>query len=332
MEFLFAIVRSEAMKECLLGIDLGGTNIKIGCFDTDLNLIGKISVPTLATEEAKPEGIVEQFYSASVELLTQNGLSLDDVCGIGIGSPGPVDVKAGVVQAAPNFPLFKNVPLRDMVAERLGKPTILDNDANAACWAEYVIGAAKGFDDMIMFTLGTGIGGGIVSDSKLIHGPTGGAAELGHLIVYPDGRSCHCGQNGCVKAYASANSTAARAAEAVQAGSESTLSAVLQENGAITCKDVFDHAEKGDTLANEIVDGTAKALAIVCTQMVNTTDPQCIVFAGGMIAAGDFLLERIRKSYKHYIGSLFGKEDIEICLATLGEDAGIIGAAALAPR
>jgi glucokinase len=320
------------MKDYLLGIDLGGTNIKIGCFDTDLTLIGKISVPTLTKEDAKPEDIVEQFYSASIELLKQNTLTLNDVCAIGIGSPGPVDVKAGVVQAAPNFPLFRNVPLKDMVAERFGKPTILENDANAACWAEYVIGAAKGFDHMIAFTLGTGIGGGIVCEGKLIHGPIGGAAELGHLIVYPDGRPCPCGQNGCVEAYASANSTAARATEAVKKGTQSTLSELLQQNGEITCKDVFDHAEKGDNLANEIVDGTAKALAIVCTQMVNTTDPQCIVFAGGMIAAGDFLLDRIRKSYKHYIGSLFGKGDIKICFATVGEDAGIIGAAALAPR
>lgn len=316
------------MADYLLGIDLGGTNIKIGCFDTKLNLIGKISVPT--GDDMSPESIVELFYTASQELLQQNSLSLQDVCAIGIGSPGAVNLNNGVVEAAPNFPLFKNTPLRDMVAKRLGAPTILENDANAACWGEYVIGAGKEVDHMIMLTLGTGIGGGIICDGQLIHGPSGGAAELGHLITYPEGRPCPCGQNGCVEAYASANSTAARATEAVQGGAKSSLKAVLEENGEITCKNVFVHAAKGDAVAIEIVDGTAKALALVCVLMANTTDPQSIVFAGGMIAAGDALMDRIRHFYKYYIGHLFGKAKLQLCFAALGEDAGIIGASSLA--
>ncbi len=316
------------MADYLLGIDLGGTNIKIGCFDTKLNLIGKISVPT--GENMEPEGIVEKFHLASEELLKQNSLSLADVCAIGIGAPGAINLNEGVVEAAPNFPLFKNVPLKAMVTKRLGKPTILENDANAACWGEYVIGAGKEVNHMIMLTLGTGIGGGIICDGRLIHGPTGGAAELGHLIVYPDGRACGCGQNGCVEAYASANSTAARAAEAVEGGSDSSLAAILKEHGKITCKDVFDHAAKGDGLAIETVEGTAKALALVCVLMANTTDPQSIVFAGGMIAAGGALMDRIRHHYKQQIGYLYGKEKLELCFAALGEDAGIIGASSLA--
>jgi len=316
------------MADYLLGIDLGGTNIKIGCFDITLKLIGKISVPT--GDEMGPDFIVDKFYSASKELLKQNDLSLADVRAVGIGSPGPVDLTEGVVLAAPNFPLFKNVPLKDMVAKRLGKPTILENDANAACWGEHVIGAGKGSDHMILLTLGTGIGGGIISDGQLIHGPSGGAAELGHLIIYPDGQTCACGQKGCVEAYASANSTAARATEAVQNGAQSSLATVLKEQGKITCKDVFEHADKGDALAKEIVEGTAKALALVCVQLANMTDPQSIVFAGGMIAAGDALLTQIRRFYKHYIGHLFNRGSLELCFATLGEDAGIIGASSLA--
>ena len=316
------------MAEYLLGIDLGGTNIKIGCFDTDLRLIGKISVPT--GTDMGPESIVEAFHAASSELLKRHELSLADVSAVGIGSPGLVNATKGIIEAAPNLPLFKNVPFRDMVAKRFGKPTILANDANAACWAEYVIGAARGVDHMIMLTLGTGIGGGIVSDGQLIHGPTGGAAELGHVIIYPAGRPCPCGQHGCVEAYASASSTAARATEAVQNGAQSSLTTVLQEQKKITCKDVFAHAGHGDSLANEIVDGTAKALALLCIQMVKTTDPHSIVFAGGMIAAGDALLDRIRHFYEQYIGRLFKRGDLQLCFAVLGEDAGITGASALA--
>lgn len=316
------------MADYLLGIDLGGTNIKIGCFNTKLNLIGKISVPT--GENMKPEDIVEKFHSGSEELLKQNGLSLNDICAVGVGAPGIIDVNTGIVMAAPNLPLFLNVPLRDLVSKRLGKPAIIENDANAACWAEYVIGAASQTEHMIMLTLGTGIGGGIICDGQLIHGPAGGAAELGHIIIFPDGRSCGCGQKGCVEAYASASSTARRAEEAVQNGADSSLTNVLSENGSITCKDVFASAAKGDKFSEQIIDETAKALALTCVILANTTDPESIVFAGGMIAAGDALMGRIRHHYKQQIGPLYGKEKTELCFATLGEDAGIIGAASLA--
>lgn len=315
------------MAEYLLGIDLGGTNIKIGCFDKELNLIGKTSVPT--GSEMSPEAIVEKFYTTSNDLLSDNGLSLDDVCSVGVGVPGIVDVNTGVIMACPNLPLFRQVPLKDMVSKRMGKPAIIENDANVACWAEYINGAGKEVDHMIMLTLGTGIGGGIICDGRLIHGPTGGAAELGHMIIELDGRPCGCGQKGCVEAYASASSTAARATEAVESGAESTLTVTLKENGEITCKDVFDHANNGDKLAKKIIEGSCRALGLICVQLANITDPQTIVFAGGMIAAGDTFLEQIKHYYAQYIGGLYQKGSLEICFATLGEDAGIIGAAAL---
>lgn len=315
------------MADYLLGIDLGGTNIKIGCFDKELNLTGKTSVPT--GSELSPAAIVEKFYTASNDLLSDSGLSMDDVCGVGVGVPGVVDVNTGVIMGCPNLPLFRNVPLRDMLSRRMGKPAIVENDANVACWAEYVNGAGKEVEHMIMLTLGTGIGGGIICDGRLIHGPAGGAAELGHIIIEPGGRPCGCGQKGCVEAHASASSTAARAAEAVQAGAESTLAVTLKENGEITCKDVFDHALNGDQLAKEIIDGTCNALGLICVQLANILDPQKIVFAGGMIAAGQSLLDQIRHYYENYIGGLYQKGSLDICFATLGEDAGIIGAAAL---
>ncbi len=312
----------------VLGIDLGGTNIKIGCFDRALKLIGKISVPTGADMDA--QYIVEQFYTASTELLKQNNLTMDDIAAVGVGAPGIVNPETGVILAAPNFPKFKDVHLQDMVAKRFNKPAKLENDANTACWAEHVVGAAKGSGHMVMFTLGTGVGGGIVTDGLLVHGPTGGAAELGHIIVYPNGRLCGCGQRGCVEAYASASSTAVRATEIIEKGSESSLTEIYKKNGRITCKDIFAHAVKGDAVANEIVEGTAEALAFICVQMANITEPKHIVFAGGMIAAGDFLLDRIHHYYNQQIGSLYQKGSLNICFATLGEDAGIIGASSLA--
>lgn len=314
------------MDKIFIGIDLGGTNVKIGCFSQSLELICKISTATKFDMDAS--AVVAEISKATKQLLADNHLSMEPVSGVGIGAPGPSDIANGVVVAAPNLPQFKNVPLKKMVSEAFGKPTAFENDANAACFGEFTVGAGRGVSDMVFLTLGTGIGGGVVSNGKLVHGYKDNAAELGHIILYPDGRLCGCGQRGCVEAYASASATARRAVEAIEAGGESSLKKLLAEKGEIHCKDVFDHCAAGDKLAEEIVDGTAEALGLLCVNLLHSTGPERIVFAGGMIAAGDLLLDKIRYNFDKHIWSM-RKEDVEICFASMGEDAGIIGAAAL---
>jgi glucokinase len=316
------------MTDYYLGVDLGGTNIKIGCFDADIKLIGKTSVPTGA--QMGPEAVVKRILGGAKDLLKEVNVALKDVAGVGIGTPGPADYAAGIVIKSTNMPKFKNTPLRDMIGRNgLGKPAILENDANTACWGEFAVGAGKDVADMIFFTLGTGIGGGVVSNGDLVRGAGGNAAELGHVIVYPGGRRCNCGQRGCVEAYASANSTAARAIDAIKAGGQSTLKNVLDKKGTLTSKDIYEHSDAGDALAREITEGTAEALALICVSMLHTTEPSKIVFSGGMIAAGDSLLSRVRHHFKQQIWTL-KEEPVDICFATLGEDTGIIGAGALA--
>ena len=310
-----------------VGIDLGGTNIKIGLFDSELKLISKTSVATKV--DMGPEVVIDKMAQTAKKLLAEAGLSMQDVVAVGIGTPGPAKYSEGIIIKSTNMPTFKNVPICRMLNERLGVPIVFDNDANVACWVEYAVGAGKGVKDMVFFTLGTGIGGGIISNGELVHGCDENGAELGHMIIYPDGRKCNCGQRGCVEAYASADSTARRASEAIEAGAESSLKKVLDKKGEITSKDIYEHLVAGDKLAKEITDGTAKALAITCINMLHTTEPKRIVFAGGMIAAGDVLLNRIKDFFNEHIWTL-KKEYVEICFATLGEDAGIIGAAALA--
>jgi len=317
------------MSETYVGIDLGGTNIKIGCFDSQIRLLCKTAISTEADMGA--ETVVDRVGWTTEKLLDDNGLSIEKVEAIGIGAPGPSKLDEGIIIASPNIPSFKNVPLRKMISDRFGKPAILENDANAACWGEYVLGAGKGVEDMVFFTLGTGIGGGVIIDGKLVHGFTDNGAELGHIIIYPDGRKCGCGQRGCVEAYASADSTAKRATEAIRAGEQSSLKKVLEEKGQISCQDVYEHLAAGDKLAKKITEETAKALAIVSVNMLHVTEPQRIVFAGGMIAAGDALLNRIKYYFNEQIWSL-KKEPVEITFATLGEDAGIVGAAALGKK
>ena len=315
------------MTQIYLGIDFGGTNVKMGIFDEDMNLLSKTSAP--AGVEMEPEGVASNIVKTAESLIANSGHELSDVLAIGIGTPGPANYKEGIIVKAVNLPTFNNTPLRDMIAERLGKPAVLENDANVACWAEFIAGAGKDITDMVLFTLGTGIGGGIVSSGRLVQGCDGNGAELGHLIIYPDGRQCNCGQKGCVEAYASASTTANRATEGLGNNPDSSLAKVKEQNGEVTCKDVFEQAAAGDAFAKIIVDGTAKALALLSVNMLHTTEPQKIVFSGGMIAAGQILLDGIRDHFDRQVWKM-KNETVEICFATLSEDTGITGAAALA--
>ncbi len=318
------------MSDIFVGVDLGGTFIKVGCFDSQLKLLAKVSAPTEVEKEA--EVVIDNIAKAAERCVSEAGFTMADVPAVGLGCPGPARYSEGIIEAATNFPSFRNVPVRQMLSDRLdGKTIVFENDANVACFGEFAAGAGKDVDDMVFFTLGTGIGGGIVNKGKLLAGAGDNAAELGHIIIYPDGRLCNCGQRGCVEAYSSATNTAKRATEAVEKGQPSSLKKVLDEKGEITCKDVYDHLKAGDKLAKQITDETAKALALICINMLHTTEPKRIVFAGGMIAAGDILLNRIRDYFNEHIWKLH-KETVEICFAALGEDAGIIGAAALAKQ
>lgn len=313
------------MADYYVGIDIGGTNVKVGVFDGEMNMVSKTSVPTDSHMGA--DDLVGRIVDVCRELLAD--LGAEGAAGVGIGTPGPADYPSGVLYKLANLPKLRDIPLRDMIAGGLGCGAIMDNDANVACWGEFIAGAGKGADSMVLFTIGTGIGGGIVNDGELVTGCGHNAAELGHMIIFPDGRECNCGQHGCVEAYASANSTAARAKEAIEAGADSSLKKVLEENGEISCKDVYDHLASGDSVAKEVTDLTAKALAIICVNMLHVTEPARIVFSGGVIAAGDVLLDRIKYYFQEQIWNLKA-ESMEICFATLGEDTGIIGAAALA--
>jgi glucokinase len=316
------------MADNFIGIDLGGTNIKIGCLSADMKLLWKTSIPTNA--QMGPVAVIDRIVEVIKETAGQKNTPLEAIKAIGIGSPGPAKYTKGIIIHCGNLPKFTNVPINKMLNEKLGKPVVLENDANSACFGEFVAGAGKDIKNMVFFTLGTGIGAGIIANGKLLRGSNGNAAELGHTIVNINGRLCTCGQRGCGEAYASASNTAKRAAEAIEAGAESSLKELLKKNGQITSKDVYEHLLKGDELAKKITDETAEVLAVLCVNALHCTEPEKIVFAGGMIAAGKPLLDRIKYYFKQHIWKIKSEDSVEICFATLGEDAGIIGAAALA--
>ena len=311
-------------KPYYLGIDLGASSVKAGVVSHEKDLRAT-SVADTAGKDAKQ--VLEAIFVSTRQALAKAGMTLDDIAAVGVASPGPLDIDAGVICDSPNIHGWRNVPLPKLLTEELGLPAVLENDANAAALGEYHHQSDPQIRVLAMYTLGTGIGGGIVIDGKALHGAQGNAAELGHIIVEPDGWQCACGQRGCAEAYSSANSTAARATHALQQGCESSLG---QVEGALTAKDVADHARQGDALAAKIFDQSAYYLALLSVDVWHVVDPQRIVLGGGMSQAGDILLNPVRKHFQQLCWKLGGDEGVQIVMATLGNRAGMIGAASAA--
>lgn len=307
-----------------LGIDIGGTNVKIGAVDRERRVLASRAAPTEVNAPA--EHALDRIVHAIDQLLADAAIARSDVAGIGVGCPGPLSPSRGLVIGPGNLPTWRNLELTRLLGERTGLPVTLDNDANMAAWGEYWAGSGRGVRDMVMFTLGTGIGGGVIVDGRLLHGHYENAAELGHLIVQPGGRLCTCGQRGCLEQYASARFTAERAAEAVRSGRPSRLQEALAGRGTIVCEDVVEAVRQGDALACEIWDETCEYLAIACVDVQHAFNPARIVLAGGMIAAGDLLLDRVRQAVKRLTWKLTDDRP-DIVPAALGNNAGLVGAA-----
>jgi glucokinase len=312
-----------------VGIDVGGQTIKGGVVDDAGRALSTVNVPTEAYR-GQEHGL-RQMEEAVRRAIQAANLNLADIQAIGVATPGTMDIPAGIILDPPNLHPWKNVPVRKHIAEAFGKPTAFQNDANAAAFGEYWVGAGKGTQSMVLFTLGTGIGCGIILNDRVLEGRHSHGAEVGHIIIeMTNGRMCGCGQPGHLEAYASATAVVKRTHEAlIQAGGMSNLSITLRDRGELTARDVFEAAQAGDHVAGKIVEDTAFYLAVGATCMMHTIDPDMVVFGGGMIAAGDGFLERIR----HHIRRLafpVPAERTQVRYAKLGVDAGFIGAAACA--
>jgi glucokinase len=256
-------------------------------------------------------------------------LKREQIAAIGVATPGTMDIPAGIILDPPNLKPWQNVPVRRYVQERFDLPTAFQNDANAAAYGEFWAGAGKDAHSLVMFTLGTGVGGGIIIGDLIVEGEHSHGAELGHMkIEMTKPRQCGCGRWGCLEAYASATAVVKRTHEALAAdGGKSALHAIAKPSGEITSKEVFDAAAGGDALAEKIVEETAYCLAVGAINMMHTIDPDMIVYSGGMIAAGEEFLDRIRRHVKELAFPVPAAKT-RICYAKLGSDAGFIGAAA----
>jgi glucokinase len=312
-----------------VGLDVGGTTMKAAVVDDS----GK-SLPsaTLSTEAAKGQQHGLNQMCATIRMAVDvAGLTMKDIAAIGVATPGTMDIQAGIILDPPNLKPWQNVPVRKHIADVFGIPTAFQNDANAAAFGEYWVGAGREAKSMVMFTLGTGIGGGIIIDNKVLEGEHSHGGEVGHMkIEMRGGRECGCGRLGCLEAYASATSVVKRAKEAIADAPSSILKSMLSGSSEeLPAKVVFQAADQGDMIAKKIVDRTAYYLAVGAMNIMHIIDPDMIVYGGGMTAAGEPFLDLI-KEYIHELAFPVPATKTDVRYAQLGSDAGFIGAAACA--
>jgi glucokinase len=316
------------MADYLIGIDLGGTNVDVGVVDRAGKVIARHAMP-LNRPKTRSE-VLDVIYRATEDTLARAGMRKESIRGIGIATPGTLDIAGGVVVSAANLPEWKDVPLRDLVRKRFDIPTVLENDANAAAWGEFWVGAGRDVKSMVMLTLGTGIGGGIVVDGKLWHGWKDSAAEIGHITIDYKGRQCACGNIGCLEAYASADSTVRRFIESARSGKETNLRRALDERPeSVTSRMIYEEALKGDALCRETLRETGFYLGVGVVTILHFMNPQMVVLTGGLTGAGALIMDPLKKVVEE---RAFGRsrEDVKIVFARLGTDAGVIGAAGCA--
>jgi glucokinase len=310
-----------------LGIDLGGTNIKSGVVD---DLGHPLSSVSLATEaERGPDAGILTLAEAGNRAVAASGLTWDQITGVGLGSPGTMDLSRGMLLEPPNLPGWNQMPIRDLLAKKLDKPTVLQNDANAAGYGEYWAGAGRNTRSLVLFTLGTGIGCGIVEEGRIIEGRNSHGAECGHIIIQmDDGRMCSCGKRGHLEAYASATALVKRAHEALAETAQHSLLRDIPHD-ELTSRSINDAARAGDGLALCLMRDTARYLAVGAVCLMHTIDPDIVLFSGGMIAAGQVFLDAIRQHIKA-MAFPTPAQKVRVEYAQLGGDAGFIGAAGCA--
>ncbi|MEP6688003.1 MAG: ROK family protein [Gemmatimonadales bacterium] len=306
----------------VLGIDIGGTNLVVGSVAEDgSTVVATASEPTQS--EAGATDVLDRLVGLAERTIaaTRREVPGAEILGVGVGAPGPLDTRRGIVLLTPNLG-WVNLPLRQIIHDRLGLPAALDNDANCAVLGEWWVGAARGARHAIGITIGTGIGGGIILDGRLYHGASDVAGEIGHTTIDTEGRRCKCGNYGCLEAYASGPNIALRAVEELEAGAESRLRALV--NGdltKITAQTVYQAAADGDELALEVVNDTAKFLGVGIGNLLNVFNPEVVVVCGGVTLAGDHLFEPLRRE----VARRAFKPAVAACRIVPGELAGTAG-------
>lgn len=309
-----------------IGIDVGGTNVKLALVDDNGNVLHSDSVPTYA--KMGYEYTVNNIIQAIKSLMEKSGCGAGDVEGIGFDFPGQIDYKNGIVRLAPNIPGWVDVPIAKMIEDEFGIKTRIDNDVRCATLGEMKFGAGKGCENFVCITVGTGIGSGLVVNGQIVRGASNAAGELGHIkLQMNDGPICGCGDRGCLEAYASGPSIVAMAQEYIKGG-KSTRYRELAQDGEITPYLVAKAAQEGDPVAKRIFQIVGSYIGIGLTSVINLLNPEKVIIGGGVADAGDILFDPIKKTIKDRAMAVAGSA-VEIVPAQLGNSAGVIGASLL---
>ena len=315
-------------KKYSIGVDLGGTNIVSVILNYQGKIVSRLKVPTLA--DRGKEATIKRIIETIQENIVQSSVAPGDIIGIGIGAPGPLDVKKGIINFAPNLPGWRDVPLRKILEDEFNMKVVLENDANAAAWGERCFGASQGVNNLVCFTLGTGIGGGIIINGKIYHGNNYGAAELGHMTVNKDGPRCNCGNYGCLEAYSSATGIKNRIKNRIKEGMKSKFLDFDEDKlfESLRLKSIFEAARKGDRLTKDIVEEAISYLGIAIANIINILNPEMVVLVGGITNEGNKLLIPLREEVKKR--ALYSNyKSLKIVIGKLAGNAGVLGAAAL---
>lgn len=307
---------------CAIGVDLGGTKILVGVVDESLGVLHRVQHSSDDVDASELLGRLGEMVDEALEAAP------GEVCGVGFGVAGILDVKAGMVAASPHLPLA-GVPFEALMGERLGVPVAVDNDGNTSMLAEWLHGAAKGAGDAVMLTVGTGIGGGIVANGGLVRGSSGGGAEFGHMVVEQDGEQCSCGGYGHFEWYASGDAIGRAGERAAATKPDSALAAAAAEGREISGALVTELAHDGDAASIEVIVEVGRRLGQGMVSVANIFNPEMIVVGGGAIAAGDLLLGPAREVVATEALASLG-ENVAVVPAEFGADAGVIGGAVLA--
>ncbi|MHC0035920.1 ROK family glucokinase [Pseudoneobacillus sp. C159] len=313
-------------EKWIVGVDLGGTTTKIAFVNTYGEIVHKWEITTDITDNGK--NIMVNIAKSIDQKLEELDILKTKLIGIGMGAPGPVDTKTGVIYNAVNLGWNHHFPLRDVLEMETSLKAVIDNDANCAALGEMWKGAGNGAKDLVCVTLGTGVGGGVITNGQIVQGNSGAAGEIGHIASVPiGGAPCNCGKTGCLETIASATGIVRLGKIGIQDESvRSELKDIYHKTGKITAKDVFDMARNGDKISKQVLDEVSFHLGLAFANIGNTLNPEKIVIGGGVSRAGDVLLNPIKENFERYSFPRV-KESTEITLATLGNDAGVIGAA-----
>ncbi len=329
------IPTQDAQRPLFVGVDVGGTGMKIGVVDDRGYTLSRTKMATL--EERGPQEAIERVTRTIHGELEKLGLAMHDIAAIGLGTPGTMDIPRGLILEPPNLPHWRNFPVRDALAHTSGKPVAYANDANAAAYGEFWVGGGRDYQSMVMLTLGTGVGGGIIVDDISIDGEHSHGSECGHIIIdfTPDARICACGQLGHLEAYASATALVKRTKEALGEGRHSSLTERIAEGEELSGLMLAQEAEKGDPLALELVLETAMYVGVGATSLMHTIDPGAVIIGGAMNFGGNAtelgrrFIERVRDEVRRRAFPIPAQNTV-IDFASLVGHAGYIGAAGIA--